>query len=140
MFIWKASVSHAGKGGGSSRQITTPQSSAGKSPHELQSELSRPRSGVSIALGDLVKITAPQPIQPPKPASSEKKGPAWGGIPLGASPSRLQDIQVLLIAQSVAVWCPSIVKKSKQGGQKLLGVTSRWRLHKFIYLVKTSYV
>lgn len=79
---------------GNSNQVT-PSPRPGNTKTPPVENPNRPRSGISIALGDLVKKTAPTPISQPKPVSTEKKGPAWGGkIPLGASPSRLQDIQV----------------------------------------------
>lgn len=56
------------------------------------SDSGKPALGMSIALGDLVKKSTPRPIA--ASSSVERKGPAWGGAPLGASPSRLQDIQV----------------------------------------------
>ena len=52
---------------------------------------------MNIALDDLVKKS--KPIAVAKTAAPEKKLPAWGNAPLGASPNaqtRLQDIQVIL--------------------------------------------
>lgn len=52
-------------------------------------------NGITIALDDLMRKS--KPIAVAKPSAPEKKLPAWGNPPLGASPTsqtRLQDIQV----------------------------------------------
>jgi hypothetical protein len=90
----------AGKNPNPSRPAAAWQSGGGGShpPRSSDDGESAPSSAITIALGDLVKKSKPIAVSgAPQACEPEKRGPAWGNPPAGASPTgqtRLQDIQV----------------------------------------------